>query len=101
MKVRLHREAVADIQGIATYVAELNASAAARLIEELNDKVMGLSTLAHAFPLLQGFEHLAIRRRVHGRYRILYRITDDDRVDVLRVLHTARDVVTAFLDRPL
>lgn len=37
MKVRLHREAVADIEGIAAYLAELNAAAAARFIAELED----------------------------------------------------------------
>lgn len=101
MKVRLHREAVADIEGIAAYLAELNAAAAARFIAELEDKVMGLSTMAHASPFLQGYEPQGIRKRIHGRYCILYRITGSGHVEVIRVLHTARDLVTAFLDRPL
>ncbi len=101
MKVRLHREAVADIEGIANYLAAQNPAAAARFIAELEDKVMGLSTMAHAFPFLHGYEQQGIRKRIHGRYRILYRITESGHAEVVRVLHTARDLVAAFLDHPL
>jgi toxin ParE1/3/4 len=40
--------------------------------------------------LVPRYEHTGVRRRPYGNYLIFYRISDD-RIEVLHVLHGARD----------
>jgi toxin ParE1/3/4 len=47
------------------------------------------------FAVLPGFEAKAFRRRVHGRYAIIYTV-EDDLVLVPRILSTAIDLERAL-----
>ena len=82
-------EADADLEQIANYIADQNAEAALRFIRELREKCYRLADAPLGYPLLPHFEHLGIRRRPVGRYLILYRV--DRTIEVIRILHTARD----------
>jgi len=42
------------------------------------------------FPLVPRYEHLGIRRRVHGNYAIFYRV-ESKQMMVIHILHGARD----------
>jgi len=45
-----------------------------------------------AFPLVPRYEHMGVRHRAHGNYQIFYRtVGEPARIDVLHVLHGARD----------
>lgn len=57
---------------------------------ELSDACLGLAETARAYPIIRQFPGFELRRRAYKGYLILYRITDV--VDVLRVLHGARDI---------
>ena len=46
--------------------------------------------MPRAFPLLPDWEDRGVRRRSHGNYLIFYRV-HADQVEVLHVLHGARD----------
>lgn len=47
-------------------------------------------------PYLAGYEGSGIRRKRHQRYLILYRV-GDDRIDVVRIVHGARDLAALML----
>ncbi len=91
MKVRLHPEALADLRSIHRYIASKNRQRADSFIKELHEKIAGLSRMAASFPLLEGFESAGFSRRAHGNHRILYRILEEDVVEVTHVMPMARD----------
>ena len=47
--------------------------------------------MPEAWPIVQRYEHYGVRRRVHGRYLIFYRVAEG-RIVVLHVLNGAMDV---------
>ncbi len=49
-----------------------------------------------AFPLVPRYERYGIRRRSHGNYLIFYQISGE-RIDVIHVLHGAREYLRLLL----
>ena len=90
MKVIFSPEARKDLRQIGDRISLDNRPRALSFVRELIEKARHIGELPRAFPPVPEFAHLGIRRRVHGSYLILYRITDD-RVMILRILHGARD----------
>lgn len=56
----------------------------------MRQKASALADMPRAFPLVPRFERLGIRRRVHGKYLILYMVTDD-MITIVRIVHAARN----------
>jgi plasmid stabilization system protein ParE len=90
MKVELTAEAERDLEAIADHIALDNPARAIGFMLELKDKCLGLADYPRAFPVVEPYAHLDIRRRVHGRYLIFYRI-EAQRIVVLHILHGASD----------
>lgn len=85
--------AQADLVQIADYIAERNHNRSISFVLEIRQKIEGLGHMSEAFPLWERGAHLGIRRRSHKRYLILYRpCADAQRVEVLRVLHSSREL---------
>ena len=53
-------------------------------------RVSGSTNDPSGFPIAEEFGASGVRKRVHGRYLILYRVHRSE-VEVLRVVHGARD----------
>lgn len=90
MIVDLTREAERDLERIGDHIARDNPVRAVTFLRELRDKCLGLAEMPERFPLVPRYEAVGVRRRVHGRYLIFYRV-DADRVVVVHVLHGAQD----------
>ncbi len=90
MIVELTREAERDLERIGDYIARDNPARAVTFLRELRDKCLSLAEMPERFPLVPRYEAVGVRRRVHGRYLIFYRV-EADRVAVVHVLHGAQD----------
>ena len=90
MRVILTEAAYADLLHIGQTIKQDSPIRAASFVAELYDRCQCLGMMPRAFPLLPDWEERGIRRRPHGDYLIFYRIADDV-VEVLHVLHGARD----------
>jgi toxin ParE1/3/4 len=95
-RYRLSREARADLEAIWAFIAKDNADAADRFIDRVTEKFK-LLTRRPAMgrscdELFPGLKRFAV-----GRYLIFYR-TGPGVLDVLRVLHGARDIKKLFGD---
>lgn len=90
MNVVLAAEAEADIEQIATYVAEQSPQNALNLIRNLRARCESLADAPHGYPLVPRYEHLGIRRRPFGNFLIFYRVGADT-IEVIHILHGARD----------
>ncbi|MBE2274933.1 MAG: type II toxin-antitoxin system RelE/ParE family toxin [Rhodobacteraceae bacterium] len=91
MIVELTATAEADLESIGDYIARDNPQRARSFLRDLYRSCMELADMPEAWPVVPRHERHGIRRRVHGRYLIFYRI-GIDRITVLHVLNGAMDV---------
>lgn len=90
MIVELAQAAEDDLEAIGDYIARDNPVRALSFLRELRSACLDLRSMPKRFPFLEGFEHLGIRRRLHGNYLIFYRV-DGERVIIVHILHGASD----------
>ncbi|MDO5643358.1 MAG: type II toxin-antitoxin system RelE/ParE family toxin [Paracoccus sp. (in: a-proteobacteria)] len=91
MIVFLTAAAEADLESIGDYIARDNPARAASFVRELYQRCLDIADMPEAWPVVPRYEALGIRRRVHGRYLIFYRI-GVDRITVLHILNGAMDI---------
>lgn len=99
MKVVVTTDAQADLSGIKAHIAQHNPSRAVSFTRELLRICRGIGRVPHGSPILTGREGDALRRRVFGAYLIVYRV-DDDSIQIVRVLHGARDLERLLPSKP-
>ncbi|MGY3619690.1 type II toxin-antitoxin system RelE/ParE family toxin [Bradyrhizobium sp. USDA 10063] len=90
MIVVITAEAEADLEQIATYVAEQSPTSALNLVRELRQRCESLADTPRGYPLVPRYEQFGIRRRPFGRFLIFCRL-GVDAIEVIHVLHGARD----------
>jgi toxin ParE1/3/4 len=93
MKVDITSAAEADLEGIADYIARDNPVRAVSFVRELYERCLDIADMPEAWPIVPRYEHHRIRRRVHGRYLIFYRVSADC-ITILHVLNGAMEVDT-------
>jgi plasmid stabilization system protein ParE len=95
MKVFLTQAALADLRDIGHWIALDDPERAVTFVRELGDKCLGLAGNPFLYPSAPEIG-VGVRKRRHQRYLILYRI-ERDRVEILHVVHGARDYRTLFM----
>lgn len=91
MIVEFTATAEADLERIGDYIVRDNPARAISFVRELDRLCLDLADMPEAWPVVPRYEHHGIRRSVHGRYLIFYRIADD-RITIVLVLDGAMDV---------
>jgi toxin ParE1/3/4 len=91
MIVELTAAAEADLEAIGDYIARDNPVRAASFVAELYRNCLNIADMPEAWPVVLRYEHHGIRRRVHGRYLIFYRI-GDVQITILHILNGAMEV---------
>ena len=98
MKLIISARAQNDLDAIAEYIAQDNLPAAERLIGRLADKFDRIrANPGIGSPRSELMRDL--RGHAFGRYIISYRARRDE-LEIVRVVHGARDQQRAFLDDP-
>lgn len=90
MNVIVSAEAEADLEQVASYVAERSPQGALTLIRELRDRCESLVDAPRGYPLVPRYEQFGIRRRPFGNFLIFYRV-GSEAIEVVHILHGARD----------
>lgn len=86
MKIAITRTAWRDLAEIGDYISIDSTKAALAETEKLLSTAYALADQPKAWPLIGRDD---IRKRPIGPHLIFYRVTD--RIEVLRILHSARD----------
>jgi plasmid stabilization system protein ParE len=86
MIVRVSRQALLDFAEVEAWVAKDNPRAAVRLGDQLVSACRTLGRFARRYPAIG---ESPFRKRPVGAYVNIYRLTDE--VEIVRVLHGARD----------
>ncbi|MEO7248049.1 MAG: type II toxin-antitoxin system RelE/ParE family toxin [Novosphingobium sp.] len=89
-KVTVSREANRDIADIADYIAQDNPVRALTFTRELRGKIAVVGERPLSFQLRDEWG-ADLRSAAHHRYHIVFRVKADV-VEILRVLHSARDI---------
>ncbi len=89
MIVILSDNAEAELEGIGDWIARDSPVAAVTFVRALRDACNKIGEMPRAHPLLPRHRKSGIRRKAYGDYLIFYVV--GGRVDVLHVIHSARD----------
>lgn len=99
MRLQLTPEADTDLEEIGDRIAERSPMRAVSYVRELRQRCALILTLPHAgAPRPQWGD--GIRIVIHGKYLIVHRVRADV-VQILRVVHGARNLDQLFEDEPL
>lgn len=79
-----------DFEAIGDFIARDNPRRAEAFVEELRESCLDLTTMPARYPVVSRLQHLRIRRRVHGRYLIFYRVSGE-KVEILHILNGAME----------
>lgn len=93
----LSSEAGDDLEEIVRFIAQDNPSAARRFLAKLRREIARIADTPGLGHQRTDLTDLAVRFWPVGRYLIIYR-TEPDAIEVVRVLHGARDVSTLLDD---
>ena len=89
MKVHWTDLAIENLADIHEYIARSSSQYAPRMVDRLTRRSEQIGSFPHAGRVVPEIEHPNIREVFEGPYRIIYRIRTD-RIDVLAVIHGAR-----------
>lgn len=98
MKVEFTRLAEQDLEDIGDRIALRNPPRAVTYVEEIRRKALNLADFPNSGTLRPAWGE-GVRMDVHGRYLIIYRVRTDA-VQVLRVVHGARDLDALLMGKP-
>ena len=83
--------AVSDLQEIYTYISRDSPVYAKIQILKIRTKAKVLRKHPLSGKPIPEFSNSRYRELVEGRYRIIYKVIDDQHIDILTVHHSARD----------
>ena len=83
-----------DLADIGDYIALANPRRAVTFVREIRDRCNAIAGAPEAAPLREDIAP-GIRRLVHGKYLVFYRILVDA-IRIERILHGAQDVEAVF-----
>jgi plasmid stabilization system protein ParE len=82
--------AVAQLEAIHDYVAQTSPEYARRIVDKLTRRSIQIAAFPFSGRMLPEFEINDARELIEGSYRIIY-LVKVDRIEVLAVMHGARD----------
>jgi addiction module RelE/StbE family toxin len=85
-------QSVSDLKNIAEYIGKDSKYYAKLQVIRLKSRVEVLERQIHIGNLVPEFERTDLRQLIQGRYRIIYKVVNENRADILTVHHSARDI---------
>ncbi len=95
MQITVKPEAEQDLRDIGRYIARDNPGGAISYIRVLRQQIAKIADHPRSYPVRDDLGD-GLRKAVYGKYLILFVITDNDVIEILRVLHGARDLGEVF-----
>jgi toxin ParE1/3/4 len=95
-KIRWTEKSSTHLMAIHDYIAKDSKTYATRFIKSLIKASSKLEIMPRCGRIVPEFETYGFREVIYLNYRIIYRIIDDDNVEILAVVHGAREIKTVF-----
>lgn len=85
-------QAKEDLRDIAEYISKDSKLYAKRQVLKIRNSTSILKTQNYLGRIVPEFNEKDIREIFEGNYRIIYKVVSEDRIDILTVHHSARDL---------
>ena len=95
-KIRWTEKASTHLQTIHEYIARDSKTYAARFIKSLIKATTKLEKMPRIGRIVPELKNYGFREVIYQNYRIVYRVTNNEDVEILAVLHAARNFKKAF-----
>ena len=82
-----------DLRSIAIYISKDSKNYAKIQVIRLKNRVDILNHYPLTGNVVPEFNRPKLRQLIEGNYRIIYKIVNDNRIDILTVHHSARDLI--------
>jgi len=90
MIVSFTESAYADLEDIENYISEDSPAVARKFISRIFDRIDQLYMYPESGKFLPEIKDNKLCELLLNKYRIIYRIVDEEHIDVIRVIHGAR-----------
>ena len=81
-----------DLKGIADYISKDSILYAKRQVLKIRSRTDVLKSQNYSGRMVPEIQDENIREILEGNYRIIYRVVNENRVDILTVHHSSRDL---------
>lgn len=98
IRITFTNRAVADLDAINEYRSTYSPIYADHLLDALISKVERLKSLPKMGRIVPEFGLPYLRELIHDEYRIVYKIVNDDRIDIITIQHSSRNMTERFFD---
>jgi len=90
VKINWTQLALSDLEDIHEYIADDSQRYAQITVSKIYRRVESLKRQPHSGRMVPEFEDKSIRELIEGNYRIVHYMVSEERIDILRIYHTAR-----------
>ncbi|VAX30120.1 hypothetical protein MNBD_NITROSPIRAE03-1268 [hydrothermal vent metagenome] len=98
-QIRWTEKASSHLQRIHEYIAKDSETYATRFIKSLINATSKLETMPRIGRIIPEIASYDFREVIYQNYRIVYRVRDNKGVEILAVLHAARNFKKAFHEK--
>jgi len=81
-----------DLNAIAEYISKDSKRYAKLQVSRLKNRTRILKTQIRSGKIVPEINRENIRELIEGNYRVIYKIVEDDQIDILTIHHSARDL---------
>lgn len=81
-----------DLQDIAAYIAKDSKNYAKLQVVRIISRTKILKSQIYAGKIVEEIDQKNIRELIEGNYRIIYKVVNTERIDILTIHHSARDL---------
>jgi len=81
-----------DLKSIAEYIAKDSKTYARLQIQRIRQRAKILNSQIYSGKIVPEMDKQNIRELIEGNYRIIYFIVNEERIDILTVHHSAKDL---------
>ena len=86
-------QATSDLKDIAEYISKDSKKYAKLQIVRIRFRTKILSSQIYSGKMVLEIGNQNIRELIEGNYRIIYKVVNNSRIDILTIHHTARDLL--------
>ena len=90
VKINWTQLALSDLEDIHEYISDDSQRYAQITVNKIYNRVESLIRQPYSGRIVPEFEDTSIRELIEGNYRIIHYLVNEERIDILRIYHTAR-----------
>lgn len=90
VKINWTQLALSDLKGVQEYIANDSIRYAQITVNKIYNRVESLKKQPYSGRIVPEFEDSSIKELIEGNYRIVHYSVSEERIDILRIYHSAR-----------